>query len=37
VRVLGFKKEVKEEIKAFISGDGCIRVVIDWVIDRRVD
>jgi hypothetical protein len=29
VRVAGFKKEVKEEMQAFISREGCIRVVID--------
>jgi hypothetical protein len=29
VRVAGFKKEVKKEMQAFISGEGCIRVVID--------
>jgi hypothetical protein len=37
VQVLGFKKEVKEEMQAFISGDRCMRVVMDQVIDRRVD
>ena len=29
MQVAGFKKEVKEEMQAFISGKGCIRVVID--------
>jgi len=27
--VLDFKKDVKEEIQAFISREGCIRVVIN--------
>jgi hypothetical protein len=29
VQVLSFKKEVKEEMQAFISKEGCIKVVID--------
>jgi len=29
VQVAGFKKEVKEEMQAFISGERCIRVVIN--------
>jgi hypothetical protein len=37
VRLQGFTGDVEEEMQAFISGEGCIRVVIDWTIDRRVD
>ena len=37
VRVAGFKKEVEEEMQAFISGEGCMRVVMDRSMDGRVD
>jgi hypothetical protein len=29
VQLQGFTGDVKEEMQAFISGEGCIRVVID--------